>query len=619
MKLHSLFNVLFAMSVSSLPVTDVAEHNPLASMQIWPMTSCRTNLDQSSCPRHFLPISMDSSDDISPLDSSTGKRKLVERYGSGIPDGWKIRIIDCQIAFLNTHGIAVQKDPRNGVAIVENSDNCTVEKSFALVQNLLGDLPVEWKFEIRTDNLVQFYRFKIGLEGSEEVQLETTFDDIRFTGPRKSWTLERKYGYFLNLVNIMRRSDRYLSSFIKIRDRNNIFYESVAIIMSNDMAFTRKLLIRFEGETGIDYGGLRREYFLHLSQSDIYKPSYGLFKQVSSESTSHKLELQTLDESLSAVNSRYLEFTGRLIAIALLNNNQLDFSLSPAIYRAIKGQETFILEDLADVEPEIYRGLKMIREINDVSTLSLTFTVPSPTFNDPKGTYNLRTDNQISSEEHLVDLYYTVFGTYCNKAVRTFLAGPDIDVDDFNKEEYISLYTNWLMRGRSSEALKHISKGFGHIMSSRAIDSFYPQELDNLVSGSGEISYDDWILNTNYENYDPKDDIIKWFWNYVRGADMEVRRKILAFATGTTRLPLGGFGNLHGSGYDGKVFPFAIIRAEGDGLPTSHTCFNQIEIPAGYETEALFEERFTQAISWSGGFDELHHAGHAGPVVNHED
>ena len=63
------------------------------------------------------------------------------------------------------------------------------------------------------------------------------------------------------------------------------------------------------------------------------------------------------------------------------------------------------------------------------------------------------------------------------------------------------------------------------------------------------------------------------------------RARLLQFATGTSKVPLNGFKELSGASGTCK---FSIHRDYGstDRLPSSHTCFNQIDLPAYdcYET-----------------------------------
>ena len=76
---------------------------------------------------------------------------------------------------------------------------------------------------------------------------------------------------------------------------------------------------------------------------------------------------------------------------------------------------------------------------------------------------------------------------------------------------------------------------------------------------------------------------------------MDQKRHLLAFCTGSDRVPINGLGAL-------KV-PFVIARNgdDSDRLPTSHTCFNHLLLPE-YSTRDKLKERLLTAISNSEGF-----------------
>lgn len=60
--------------------------------------------------------------------------------------------------------------------------------------------------------------------------------------------------------------------------RENIFEESYRQIMKMRVRdLKKKLLIKFRGEDGLDYGGIAREW-VYLLSHEMLNPSYGLFQ-----------------------------------------------------------------------------------------------------------------------------------------------------------------------------------------------------------------------------------------------------------------------------------------------------------------------------------------------------
>jgi E3 ubiquitin-protein ligase NEDD4 len=104
---------------------------------------------------------------------------------------------------------------------------------------------------------------------------------------------------------------------------------------------------------------------------------------------------------------------------------------------------------------------------------------------------------------------------------------------------------------------------------------------------------DDWAKFTIYRGYKPNDKVIQWFWTCVRSWPAERRSRLLRFATGTTRLPINGFGELQGP--DGPM-RFTIQKTrDPKQLPKSHTSFNRIGLPL-YKNYASLEQNLTLAV-----------------------
>jgi E3 ubiquitin-protein ligase HUWE1 len=100
---------------------------------------------------------------------------------------------------------------------------------------------------------------------------------------------------------------------------------------------------------------------------------------------------------------------------------------------------------------------------------------------------------------------------------------------------------------------------------------FNEQELELLISGTPDIDVDEWRAATEYNGYTSSDPVIVWWWRALKSFNRDERAKVLSFATGTSRVPLNGFGDLQGVQGTQR---FSIHRAYGDPnrLPQAHTC-----------------------------------------------
>lgn len=73
---------------------------------------------------------------------------------------------------------------------------------------------------------------------------------------------------------------------------------------------------------------------------------------------------------------------------------------------------------------------------------------------------------------------------------------------------------------------------------------FDEKELELLISGTPDIDVDDWRSATEYHGYSPSDAVIVWWWRALKSFSRADRAKVLSFATGTAKVPLGGFAEL---------------------------------------------------------------------------
>ena len=71
-----------------------------------------------------------------------------------------------------------------------------------------------------------------------------------------------------------------------------------------------RLRIKFEGEQGVDAGGLLREWFL-LTSEQLFHPKKGLFSAITEDATHsiNPLSAHCLDNHLE-----YFNFAGRVVA-----------------------------------------------------------------------------------------------------------------------------------------------------------------------------------------------------------------------------------------------------------------------------------------------------------------
>jgi E3 ubiquitin-protein ligase HUWE1 len=109
-----------------------------------------------------------------------------------------------------------------------------------------------------------------------------------------------------------------------------------------------------------------------------------------------------------------------------------------------------------------------------------------------------------------------------------------------------------------------------------------------------DIDVEDLRVNTDYQGYSATSPQIRWFWECLQGMSKQDRANLLQFATGSSKVPHGGFSHLQASGSQQR---FTLYRTpSSDLLPLAHTCFNRIDLPE-YPTCEILKEKLMIAIT----------------------
>ncbi|CAO1604362.1 E3 ubiquitin-protein ligase tom1 [Xanthoria calcicola] len=346
--------------------------------------------------------------------------------------------------------------------------------------------------------------------------------------------------------------------------RDQVFLDSYKFMhfKSGDEIKFGKLNIRFHGEEGVDAGGVSREWFQVLSRQ-MFNPAYALFVPVASDKTTFH------PNRLSHINEEHLDFfkfIGRIIGKALYEGRALDCHFSRAVYKRILGKSVSI-KDMETLDLDYYKSLLWMLENDITDVITETFSMETDAF----------------GVTEIIDLVEN---------------GRNIPVTEENKHEYAQRVVEYRLTGSVQTQLEKFLGGFHDVVPPELIAIFNEQELELLISGLPDIDIDDWKNNTEYHNYSASSSQIQWFWRAVRSFDKEERAKLLQFVTGTSKVPLNGFRELEGMNGFSR---FNIHRAYGnkDRLPSSHTCFNQLDLPEYDSYEQLRQQVYTAMTAGS--------------------
>lgn len=350
--------------------------------------------------------------------------------------------------------------------------------------------------------------------------------------------------------------------------RSEIFEESYRLVMKMRAKDMRKrLMVKFRGEEGLDYGGVAREWLFLLSH-EMLNPQYGLFQY--SREDNYTLQINP-DSSVNPEHLSYFHFAGRIIGIAVFHGHYIDGGFTTPFYKMLLNKP-ITLDDIEGVDPELHRSLTWMLENNITGVIDTTFAVEQNSFGVLK-VHELKP------------------------------GGKDEPVTEDNKGLYVKLYVNYrFMRGIEQQFLA-LQKGLLELVPTPLLRPFDERELELVICGLGTIDINDWKTNTRLKHCTSDTPVVRWFWQIVESYSEEMRARLLQFVTGSSRVPLQGFKALQGStGAAGpRLFTIHVIDAPVENLPKAHTCFNRIDIPP-YESYQKMNEKLSQAVEETCGF-----------------
>ena len=207
--------------------------------------------------------------------------------------------------------------------------------------------------------------------------------------------------------------------------RDQVFrdsFRSLHLKSSDEMKYG-KLSIRFQGEEGVDAGGVTREWFQVLSRQ-MFDPNYALFKPVASDRTTfHPNKLSHINEE----HLMFFNFIGRIIGKALYEGRALDCHFSRAVYKRILGKPVSI-KDMETLDLDYYKSLLWMLENDITDIITETFSIETEDF----------------GETQIVDLIEN---------------GRNVPVTEENKQEYVQLVVESRLTGSVKVQLEEFLRG----------------------------------------------------------------------------------------------------------------------------------------------------------------
>jgi len=330
----------------------------------------------------------------------------------------------------------------------------------------------------------------------------------------------------------------------------------------------RKVSVSFDGEDGVDAGGLRRELFeclIHdmlLRYQEFFVPlegQHGFYlrrigevdaddNMEDSEDGSNALsELRGKKSPDSSENQRrvYYQF-GIILGMALYNRVMVPDLFSPLLYKALVGDDLYPT-DVEELDPQFYSSLCSLRALSPASLEAL----------------DLRT----RSGERVLQA---------------------------NLEPYIEEQ----MRSRIciDEACM-VRTGFFLVCKSYTILSMTPEDLQLALCGAPVLDFAALFAGAIYTPPNARDEpCVRWLQEAIEALPQDEQRGFLRFVTGSSRAPIRGLGTLHM-----RIVLGASTESSRPAPMRSHTCVNQLYLPK-YQSKTEVAEGLRQALDNSVGF-----------------
>eukprot|EP00933_Yihiella_yeosuensis_P011415 TRINITY_DN11871_c2_g3_i1.p1 TRINITY_DN11871_c2_g3~~TRINITY_DN11871_c2_g3_i1.p1 ORF type:complete len:469 (-),score=78.29 TRINITY_DN11871_c2_g3_i1:170-1381(-) len=192
--------------------------------------------------------------------------------------------------------------------------------------------------------------------------------------------------------------------------------------------------------------------------------------------------------------------------------------------------------------------------------------------------------------------------------------GADIVVTEENKKSFVAALLNWRLHESLREPVDAMLVGLRAAVPSSVLAEaqkmLTPWEVHALLAGSRDIDADDWERNTRTAGgLQPNSQEVRWFWQIVHQWAADGRQDrlqdLLQFATGSRRVPVGGFAQLVGFNGGKHLFTLAKgVHLTSKSLPTSHACICTIDLPPWERFEDAQKKLLAATDAGRGRFDE---------------
>ncbi|KAG7305871.1 hypothetical protein JYU34_008414 [Plutella xylostella] len=404
----------------------------------------------------------------------------------------------------------------------------------------------------------------VRLSSAERDLIAATFTQLRSEHCGGDDSFKNKQDYFYSEVRKVHARHPHDKIAIRV---------SRAALLASSLKATKHLSMQdwcknfdvsFQGEQGVDWGGVRREWFSLLC-TQLFDGKHGLFVPFNDSPTGL---VHPNPDRPPHLKLKHFELAGKIVGKCLYESalggsyrQLVRARLTRSFLAMIIGTRVHYKYFEQD-DPELY--LSLIK-------------------------YVLETDLDAAPAAELFccDDVYDRCGRLLQQ--RDLLPrGSVTPVTNANKHRYLDALAQWRLCTRVRAETAAFLRGLATLIPDNLLAIFDENELELLICGSGEVSVADWKAHALVAGAGrDQRRLMGWFWAAVANFTTEERARLLQFTTGCSQLPPAGFQELN------PRFQITLAPTFG-ALPTAHTCFNQLCLP-DYDSY----EQLVRALLWA--------------------
>uniref|UniRef100_A0A7M4FJC7 HECT domain E3 ubiquitin protein ligase 3 n=1 Tax=Crocodylus porosus TaxID=8502 RepID=A0A7M4FJC7_CROPO len=247
------------------------------------------------------------------------------------------------------------------------------------------------------------------------------------------------------------------------------------------------------------------------------------------------------------------EWIGQIMGAALRGKEFLVLALPGFVWKQLMGEEISWSKDFPALDSVLVKLLEVM-EMMDKDTFEFKFG-------------NELTYTTVLSDQRMVEL---------------IPSGSNTVVKYEDRKEFIRLVRKARLE-ESKEQIAAMQAGLLKVVPQAVLDLLTWQELEKKVCGDPEVTVDALRKLTRFEDFEPSDTRIQYFWEALNNFTNEDRSRFLRFVTGRSRLPARIY-----------IYPDKLGSESTDALPESSTCSSTLFLP-NYATAKICEEKLRYA------------------------